>query len=249
MPRSFKDRRQIMSSQPHAATTQAEYYTLTAESYDAGHFDEPEHENAIAWLRGLIVQHQLHSVLDVGAGTGRVIRKLTRDLPHDTLNVMGIEPVQALREQGYAAGVPRTKLIAGDGTSIPFPTGSFDLVCQFAVLHHVAEPERVIAEMLRVARIGIFLSDVNNFGCGGLLQRSLKQTLNALGLWRTFQFVRTRGKGYRVGRRDGLRYSYSVYNNYAQISETCREVFVMNTGGKGVNPYRTCPHVALFARK
>jgi SAM-dependent methyltransferase len=238
-----------VSSQPHAAITQAEYYARTADSYDAGHFDEPEHDHAIAWLKGLIVHHHLRSVLDVGAGTGRVIRKLNRDFPHDDLNAMGIEPVQALREQGYAAGVPRTLLIEGDGTSIPFPAESFDLVCQFAVLHHVAEPGRVIAEMLRVARIGIFLSDVNNFGTGGFLERSLKQTLNALRLWRTFQLVRTRGKGYRVGRRDGLRYSYSIYNSYPQISAACREVFVMNTAGKGINPYRSCSHVALFARK
>ncbi len=68
-------------------------------------------------------------------------------------------------------------------------------------------------------------------------------------LWRAFQFIRTGGKGYKLGKRDGLRYSYSVYNSYAQIDGACKDVFVMNTAGKDVNPYRTCPHVALFARK
>jgi ubiquinone/menaquinone biosynthesis C-methylase UbiE len=238
-----------VSSQAHPATTQSDYYTLTADTYDADHFDEPEHDNAIAWLKGLIIHHQLRSLLDVGAGTGRVVRKLNRDLAQYNLNAMGIEPVQALREQGYAAGIPQAQLIEGNGDAIPFPAESFDVVCQFAVLHHVAEPGRIVAEMLRVARVGIFMSDMNNFGCGGLLARSVKQTLNTLGLWRTYRFVRTMGKGYKVGKRDGLRYSYSVYNNYAQIGAVCKEVFVMNTAGHGVNPYRTCPHVALFARK
>ena len=41
-------------------------------------------------------------------------------------------------------------LVAIDA-ALAFPDRSFDLVCEFAVLHHVARPGTVIDEMNRVA--------------------------------------------------------------------------------------------------
>lgn len=40
----------------------------------------------------------------------------------------------------------------GDATSLPFPTGSFDLVYSTEVIEHVLEPEAMLAEMRRVSR-------------------------------------------------------------------------------------------------
>jgi len=75
----------------------------------------------------------------------------------------------------------------------------------------------------------------------------MKQTLNAMRIWSVADFVKTRGKGYTLSEGDGLAYSYSVFNNFKQISRTC-DVYTFNTGGR-INPYRTSSHVALLGIK
>ena len=228
---------------------QQEYYDRTASLYEEWHVNEPEHEFAIAFLSSLLLYFSVSSLLDVGSGTGRVIRRLKNDPRHKNLTIKGIEPVAALREQAYKMGVKKDEIIDGDATKIQFEEKSFDFVCAFGVLHHVKRPEYIIKEMIRVANKGIFISDMNNFGCGILSERITKQFINALGLWKIFQFVRTLGKGYKYSEGDGFHYSYSVYDNYRQLSDLCSDIFILNTGGKGKNPYRSCSHVALVGIK
>jgi SAM-dependent methyltransferase len=165
------------------------------------------------------------------------------------LRVGGVEPVEQLRHVGHASGLAEAELVAGDATRLDFGDGAFDIVCAFGVLHHVRSPERVVGEMLRVARKGIFLSDSNKVGQGAWVVRVVKQMLNALGLWRVADFVKTRGKGYTLSEGDGLAYPYSVFNNYQQVRAVCRSVHVVNTAPAGINPYRTAGHVALLGVK
>jgi len=225
---------------------QRELYAKGASEYDSAHIDT-EHVVALNFLTGMVDYLGVESVLDVGAGTGRVMVFLHNARPN--LRVVGIEPVAELRQVGYRKGIVPGNLIEGNGYELPFRDGEFDLVCEVAVLHHVRHPERVIGEMLRVARKAIFISDSNNFGGGPALTRSIKQGINALGLWRALQFVTTRGKGYHISEGDGLFYSYSVYNNFRQIRTACQTVHVLNTAGTGCNPYRSAPHVALLGLK
>lgn len=103
--------------------------------------------------------------------------------------------------------------------------------------------------MLRVSKKGVFLSDLNNFGCGSLAQRIISQSLGALGLWKAFQLALTKGKGYKISDGDGLHYSYSLYNDLPFLESHCREVHVMNTRGKGLHSYRACSHLAILALK
>ncbi|HVU15159.1 MAG TPA: class I SAM-dependent methyltransferase [Phototrophicaceae bacterium] len=229
-------------------TIQQQYYTETAHHYDEEHVHQKdEHYFAISLLAGVIPFFEINSILDVGAGTGRALLYLKERYPQ--VRVTGIEPVAALRAQGYAKGLSQEELIDGNANAINFPNESFDLVTEFAVLHHVPEPSRMIAEMLRVAKIGIFISDGNRFGQGSPLGRFSKQLLGALGLWKTANFIKTRGKGYSISEGDGLFYSYSVFDNYAQIRAACKAVYIINTQDAGINPYRSAPHVALLAIK
>jgi SAM-dependent methyltransferase len=165
------------------------------------------------------------------------------------IHVIGVEPVQELRNIGYANGLSRTDLIEGDATQLQFADNQFDVVCEFGVLHHVRRPEIVVAEMLRVARKAIFISDSNNFGQGSFVARSLKQMVNLMGLWGMANYIRTKGKGYFISEGDGLFYSYSVYNNYDQIKKNCKSVHIFNTIPAGINPYRSAGHVALLGLK
>jgi len=109
---------------------QREYYTRTAKLYESMHVvhGDVEHDLACALIHSLSAHHKLMSVLDVGSGTGRAVVKLHENLPH--ARVVGMEPVEALREIGYKNGIPRDQLISGDATHLDFPDASFDLVCE-----------------------------------------------------------------------------------------------------------------------
>ena len=228
---------------------QREYYARTAKSYDQAHLnpDEPEHDIALGMLRGLAGFHGFQSFLDVGCGTGRAMAALRAEFP--SAKIEGIEPVEQLREVAYSKGISRETLRAGDATCLQEGDGSFDCVTAFGILHHIRKPRKAIIEMLRVARRAVFLSDLNNFGCGSWTQRTISQSLNALGLWKTFQFAVTKGKGYKISEGDGLHYSYSLYNDLPFLETRCREMYLMNTRGRGTQPYRHCSHVAILALK
>jgi hypothetical protein len=103
--------------------------------------------------------------------------------------------------------------------------------------------------MLRVAEKAIFISDTNNFGHGSLSNRTIKQMVNMLGLWKFMDFLKTKGKGYTFSYGDGIAYSYSVFNDYRQIRNHCSSVHLLNTKDSQINLYRTASHVALLGVK
>jgi ubiquinone/menaquinone biosynthesis C-methylase UbiE len=227
-----------------AVKRQRDYYQSTAEEYDKMHMADEEHTYALSIMEGLVKQLEISSVLDIGSGTGRAVLALK----HSGVRAVGIEPVEALRKQGHTKGLSTEELIDGDVQILNFPDKSFDLVCAFAVLHHVPEPIRAVSEMLRVARRAIFISDSNNFGQGGTAIRLAKQTLRGTGLWKIADFIKTRGKGYTITEGDGLAYSYSIFDNHAQIASRCRDVRYFAVSPSGPNLYRTCSHVAVLGQ-
>ena len=123
------------------------------------------------------------SALDVGAGTGRTVQRPLRDAP-GLQRVIGLEPVPELIAQARAKGIAADVLQQGDGRALPFADGSFDVVIETGVLHHVEEPRLVVREMLRVARRAVFLSDANRFGQGGLAARLRRSGSSARGCGR-----------------------------------------------------------------
>jgi SAM-dependent methyltransferase len=228
-----------------ARRRQSEYYTQTAQTYDATQIgDADEHAIALGWLATMIEQRDIVSVLDVGSGTGRALKYLKRV---SGVVVRGVEPVAALRAAGHAAGLTAEELQSGDALALDFPDNSVDVVCAFGVLHHIADHRQAVAEMCRVARRGIFISDANNFGQGVPAARALKQALRALGLWRAFDLLRTRGKGYHYSDGDGVFYSYSIFDDIAVIKPHFPEMYWMSTRPSGPNLYRSAQTIALFA--
>ena len=227
---------------------QRQYYINSAVNYDNMHLaSDHEHDFSLAIMNGIISYANVTSVLDVGSGTGRVIEYLQHARPD--IHAIGVEPVAELRAQGHKKGIPENRLINGDATKLQFEDGSFDLVCEFAVLHHIAKPELAVSEMLRVAKRAIFISDSNRFGQGSLLSRKLKQLIASMGLWNIANQVKTKGKGYTLSEGDGLAYSYSVFDNYDQIRKACRSVHIVNTTDAGPNLYNSAGSVALLGMK
>lgn len=231
-----------------AVEIQRAYYANTAQRYDDRHGEDVgEHSFALSFLISSLEYLGTQSILDVGCGTGRALLKVKKERPG--IAEVGIEPSQELRAVGHSKGLSESELVDGDAMSLPFPDGSFDLVCEFGVLHHLPDPSKAVSEMLRVSRKAIFISDSNNFGQGSRLSRLLKQAINALGLWPMADLIKTKGRGYTISEGDGLAYSYSVFNDYKQIARACKYVHFLNTAGGGPNLYRAATHVALLGIK
>jgi SAM-dependent methyltransferase len=204
---------------------QRDYYAETASAYDSMHVQPgDEHFIALEYVAGLLQVIRATSVLDVGSGTGRAMRFLQQRRPD--LRVEGVEPVGELRQQ---ARLPESVLHDASGENLPFEDRSFDLVLSFGLLHHVPDPAPVVAEMMRVARCGVMISDANRFGQGSIPAGALKLAIARAGLWPAFEFLRTRGRGYLESDGDGIFYSYSIFDSVPQLRRWADRVFVIPT--------------------
>jgi ubiquinone/menaquinone biosynthesis C-methylase UbiE len=164
-------------------------------------------------VRGLLRMIEPKTLLDIGAGTGRTLRHFQDTMPG--ISVRGIEPAGALIEQSVLQnGIPEGLIIQGTGEALPFEDETFDVVCSFAILHHVRRPEAVVREVMRVARRAVVIVDGNGFGPGRWLVRLLKLALYKAGLWGAVHFLKTGRKSYLLTPGDGLANSYSVYDSF-----------------------------------
>lgn len=227
---------------------QRDYYADTAARYDAMHRPE-DNAFSFAWLCGYLGHFGATSLLEVGAGTGLTLQRLKTDFP--AMRVIGIEPVAELREIGVRQhGLSPDVLQDGDATKLDFADEGMDVVCAFSVLHHVKTPALAISEMMRVARKAVFIADGNNFGQGSAAARLAKRALRRAGLWRAYDCVRTRGRGYHVSEGDGIYYSFSLFDHLDQIAAASKAVHIMNPdGGACSNLFRDAPSVAILAIK
>jgi SAM-dependent methyltransferase len=238
----------IPVNEPTAVSIQREYYAETAAAYDRMHLMDAEHNLALEYIARDMRHWNMQSILDVGCGTGRGVKFL---LDH-ALDVTGVEPVMALLETGCRDhGLPAERMLQGTGESLQFADKSFDASMELGVLHHVQNPGKVVAEMIRVSRRAIFISDCNRFGQGRFLGRLIKVAAWKLGLWSAIDYVRTRGKGYTISKEDGLAYSYSVYDSFDQLADWADHIHVIPTSPMTANswlhPLAACSHVLLVA--
>jgi ubiquinone/menaquinone biosynthesis C-methylase UbiE len=153
----------------NAIRIQRQYYTDSATEYDSMHSNEGAWElDNYKYVHALLRLAEARSILDVGAGTGHANLRMREAKPDVTFR--GVEPVAALIQQASEKnGIPHGETVQGVGEALPFEDNSFDVVCSFSILHHVARPNHVVREMLRVARKAVLICDGNRFGQGSEL--------------------------------------------------------------------------------
>jgi ubiquinone/menaquinone biosynthesis C-methylase UbiE len=108
-------------------------------------------------LRSFVVPRGDERAVDVGTGAGTLalaLAPLVRE-------VVGVDVVPELLERARQGAPENVTFVEGDATQLPFESGSFDLACSRRTLHHVAHPERAVAELARVTAPGgqIFVDD------------------------------------------------------------------------------------------
>jgi ubiquinone/menaquinone biosynthesis C-methylase UbiE len=101
-------------------------------------------------------------VLDVCCGPGA----LALDLAAHAAHVTGLDLTPAMLDEARAAqarrGVENVAWRQGDVCRLPFEDGAFSLVTSSTAFHHLEDPRRAFAEMVRVCRPGgrIMVRDV-----------------------------------------------------------------------------------------
>jgi SAM-dependent methyltransferase len=101
------------------------------------------------------------SVLEIGCGTGVVVRELARIVGRAG-RVVGLDVSPALlghARRRTAPGEVPVEYLLGDAYDLPFPNRHFDASCSFTLLAHLDDLDRAVREMIRVARRTVMLFD------------------------------------------------------------------------------------------
>lgn len=102
----------------------------------------------------LTVSHPLGDLLDIGCGQGRLL-KLLASRAHRVVGVDTDPQARRLaRAEMLLAGLPNCTLRQGDMASLPFPDGEFDTIILDDVLLAAEQPEKAVAEAMRLLRPG-----------------------------------------------------------------------------------------------
>jgi SAM-dependent methyltransferase len=115
-----------------------------AAAYERGRPGYPA--EALEWLRTELDLRPGRTVVDVGAGTG----KLTRELIATGASVVAVEPVAGMREV-LARAVPPAQALDGTAEALPLDGASVDAIAVAQAFHWFDVP-RTLAEFRRVLR-------------------------------------------------------------------------------------------------
>jgi len=129
-------------------------FATVAESYERR---RPSYPQAVVdWLADRLDLRPGTTVVDLGAGTG----KLTRQLVPTGARVVAVEPLPEMRAQLEAA-VPGVEALAGSAEQIPVPDGSADAVVAASAFHWF-DTERALPEIHRALMPGGALATLGN---------------------------------------------------------------------------------------
>jgi ubiquinone/menaquinone biosynthesis C-methylase UbiE len=145
----------------HLASGRREHFGEVREAWSQAADDYYWEESQHRWRLEFFDQHGVrpgtHRILDLASGCGQFVLLALRE----GYDCDGVEPdpwrnkfvERKIDLSGYPAQWQR-RFHHGSGEALPFADDSFDYVTSFQTLEHVANPRTVMAEMVRVTRVG-----------------------------------------------------------------------------------------------
>lgn len=141
---------------------------------DVGHFDEWAETYDTHWMQRWLVdplqrqaidaarryQPDALAVLDVGCGTGRLLRRVRDAFP--AARLVGIDPAAGMIDVARRKGGDAIDFVVGDAESLDAPDYAFDLVFTTLSFHHWHDQREGLRQIHRVMRPGgvFVLSDL-----------------------------------------------------------------------------------------
>jgi ubiquinone/menaquinone biosynthesis C-methylase UbiE len=127
-----------------------------AAAYDAMDFGEADRAFVDRALQ-LCGDRAVRRIVDLGCGSGTIALLLAERLPD--AEIVGVDLAGSMlrlaRRKISAAGLEaRVSVVQEDVKGSSLGTGSFDLVLSNSTLHHLPDPQRLLAEMRRLGRAG-----------------------------------------------------------------------------------------------
>jgi len=120
-------------------------------------------------------------VVDVGAGGGDVMRYVRRRLRGRLELGLCVEPHAATAACGRArsAGASGLRYVRADARALPFADRACDIAMMHMALHHIPPGARAaaLAELARVARAGVLLTDLTRSALNRVGARLLSATV------------------------------------------------------------------------
>ncbi len=90
-------------------------------------------------------------MLDVGCGTGALLRELVVRVPYGE-SYVGVDPAPNMIATARRTSDPRITFARAAAEALPFPDGCFDLVVSTASFDHWADQQAGVDELARVVR-------------------------------------------------------------------------------------------------
>src|ERR1700755_1060699 len=157
---------------------------------------------------------KVFAVIDVGAGSGELLRQITMFAGRHDLSteLTGVElnPEAALAMQNETRDFPNITALEANALDLPFPDHSFDYAMCALFTHPLPELEIITAlkEMNRVARRGVYVIDLHRHPLAYLLYTTVGKVFlkgrlvrsdGALSILRSFKRDELRQLGERAG--------------------------------------------------
>lgn len=131
-------------------------YDLAARDYDKkeSYLDSFEKMRLLPLIEPVAGQ----DILDVGAGTGRLIATLTKSGANVIALDISPEMLAQLKKKS-----PKVDIVVGDAESLPFSDNSFDYVLAAFLIVHLKDPKRFFDEAYRVLKDGgrLIVTNIN----------------------------------------------------------------------------------------
>ena len=130
------------------------YFRRNAAQWDSIrslHVDDAEVEQA---LKSQLEQNEIHSLLDIGTGTARILEILGTSVDSAVGIDLSHEMLAVARANLDRANLHNCQVRHGDMYHLPLAERAYDAVTIHLVLHYAEDPAQVIAEAARMLRPG-----------------------------------------------------------------------------------------------